>query len=61
LVLPEYRGKGLAKNLIFKAVKSIRKQHPIQSFFCWAFSAEGERLATRVAEEFHLPLYKRSG
>ena len=30
LVLPEYRGKGLAKKLMMKAIKSIQNQHPDQ-------------------------------
>ena len=29
LVLPEYRGRGLAKRLMIKAIKSIKKEHPI--------------------------------
>lgn len=59
LVLPEYRGKGLAKSLMTKAIKSIQKDHPINCLFYWAFSKEGKKLATSVAKEFSLPLYKR--
>lgn len=59
LVLPEYRGRGVARKLISKTIKSIQKQHPIQCLFYWAFSAEGKRLATRIAEDFDLPLYAR--
>jgi GNAT superfamily N-acetyltransferase len=59
LVLPEYRRKGLAKNLALKAIKSIRKQYPIKTLFCWAFSTEGKKLATSIAKELSLPLYKR--
>jgi len=59
LVLPEYRGKGLAKRLTSDAIKSIRKTHPVKCLFYWAFSAEGEKLANSVARESHLPLYKR--
>jgi GNAT superfamily N-acetyltransferase len=57
LVLPEYRGKGLAKRLMCKAVTSIRKQHPIEALFYWAFSVAGKRLAVSVAKECNLPLY----
>jgi GNAT superfamily N-acetyltransferase len=59
LVLPEHRGKGLAKLLISRAIKSIRKQHPIKHLFYWAFSAEGRGLAASVAKEFDLPLHAR--
>jgi GNAT superfamily N-acetyltransferase len=59
LVLPEYRGRGVARSLISRTINSIRKQHPIQYLFFWAFSVEGNRLATRIAEEFNLPLYAR--
>lgn len=59
LVLPEYRGRGLARNLISKTIQCIQKQHPIRYLFYWAFSVKGKRLADRIAEEFSLPLYKR--
>lgn len=59
LVLPEYRGRGLAKRLIVKAIKSIQKEHPIHCLFYWAFSREGKKLAASVAGELSLPLYKR--
>lgn len=59
LVLPEHRGKGLAKELSVQAIKSIRQQHPIKSLFCWAFSDEGKRLAASIAGEVGLPLYER--
>jgi GNAT superfamily N-acetyltransferase len=61
LVLPEYRGRGVARRLVSKAIKSIQRQHPIQYLFYWAFSREGERLATRIAEDFALPLRQRPG
>ncbi len=59
LVLPEHRGKGIAKRLVTKAVKSIRKEHPIEFLFYWEFSVEGKKLAVSIAKEFSLPLYKR--
>jgi hypothetical protein len=60
LVLPEYRRKGFAKRLMCKAIKSIRKQHPIKFLFYWEFSREGKKLAVSVAKEFSLPLYKKA-
>lgn len=59
LVLPEYRGRGLAKSLMIKAIKSIQKEHPITCLFYWALSTEGKKLAASVAAELSLPLYKR--
>jgi ribosomal protein S18 acetylase RimI-like enzyme len=59
LVLPEYRRKGLAKRLMIRAIKSIQKEHPIQSLFYWGFSAEGKKLSSSVARTLYLPLYRR--
>lgn len=60
LVLPEFRGKGLATELIFKSITSIRNDHPIGDLFVWAFSAEGKRLAANIAASMQLPLFERS-
>jgi GNAT superfamily N-acetyltransferase len=59
LVLPEYRGKGLARRLLVKAIQAIRKQYPIDSLFFWAFSPAGRKLAQSVAKEVGLPLFRR--
>lgn len=59
LVLPEERGKGLAKELIIDAVRSIQKKHPIKTLFYWSFSPEGKGLATSVANTLHIPLRER--
>ncbi|MDD5542357.1 MAG: GNAT family N-acetyltransferase [Acidobacteriia bacterium] len=59
LVLTEFRGRGLAKLLLSKAIESIQHEHPVRSLFCWPFSPEGERLASHLAQKFGLPLYKR--
>jgi len=59
LVLPEYRGRGLATRLMIKAIKSIQKENPIHCLFYWAFSAEGKKLASSVARKLSLPLYRR--
>jgi GNAT superfamily N-acetyltransferase len=60
LVLPEYRGRGLAKSLMIKAIKSIKKTHPIDCLFYWAFSVAGKKLAVSVAKELSLHLYKKA-
>ena len=60
LVLPEFRGQGIAKRLALQAVKSIQAQHPIRCLFYWAFSREGEKLAGSLAKETGLPLYRRT-
>jgi len=59
LVLPEYRGKGLAKRIASGAIRSITKDHPISSLFYWAFSREGAGLAESLAKETGLPLLMR--
>jgi len=60
LVLPEYRGKGLAKQVVTDAIQSIMNQHTIKSLFVWSFSIEGKRLANVVAKECNLPLFESS-
>lgn len=59
LVLPEHRGKGLARRLASRAITSIRKDHPIASLFYWGFSGAGDALAATVARELGLPLFAR--
>ncbi len=60
LVLPEHRGKGLARSLGVEAVRSIQRDHPIKDLFFWPFSAEGRKLAHSIARELALPLRQRS-
>jgi ribosomal protein S18 acetylase RimI-like enzyme len=60
LVLPEYRNKGLAKQLLIDAIESIMKQHPIKFLFLWSFSEEGRSLAASIAKAFNLPLFQRA-
>lgn len=60
LVLPEFRGKGLAKELIVQAVQSIRNDHPVENLFFWGFSREGRRLAESVARDLRMPLLERT-
>jgi len=59
LVLPEHRGKGMAKRTAVQAVREIQKGHAIKDLFAWTFSVEGERLAVSIARELGLPLRLR--
>lgn len=59
LVLPEFRGRGLARRAVGEAIAQIRTTHPLRTLFYWAFSTEGERLAAAVARETGLPVRKR--
>jgi hypothetical protein len=59
LVLPEHRGKGMARRCAVQAVQEIQKQHPIKALFAWTFSPEGERLAVSIARKLGLPLRLR--
>src|SRR3990172_3078224 len=59
LLLPEFRGKGIAKRVASDAIREIQKSHPIRSLFFWEFSPEGGSLADAVARETGLPVLKR--
>lgn len=59
LVLTEYRGRGVARRLARAALRAIMNDHPIDTLFIWPFSNEGDRLASSLAEEFNLPLFRR--
>jgi GNAT superfamily N-acetyltransferase len=59
LVLPEHRGKGLAKRAAVQAVREIQRHHPIKHLYAWTFSKEGEGLAVAIAKEIGLPLRLR--
>lgn len=58
LVLPEYRRKGIAKKLALRAIRVMRKDHPIKSLFAWAFTNEGEAGADALSKATSLPVYK---
>jgi ribosomal protein S18 acetylase RimI-like enzyme len=58
-VLPEFRGKGLAKKLCLEAITNIRQEHPISTLFYWPFSAEGKGLAMSLSLEIGLPLHEK--
>ena len=59
MVLEEYRGKGIAKQLTLGAIESIQKDHPIRTLFVWAFTIEGEGLSEKLSTYTGLPLEKR--
>lgn len=60
LVLPEHRGKGLAKKLTVDSVRSIMLDHRITTLYYWAFSKEGDALANAASFELGIPLRKRT-
>jgi len=60
LILPEYRRRGIARRMLFETVKSIRRDFPIRTLFCWPFTSAGRKLAAAVAREAKLPLRLRS-
>ena len=60
LVLEEYRRKGIIKQMAIKAIERIRKDHPINSLFVWAFSKEGDLAAETISQIVSLPLLKRN-
>lgn len=43
-VLPEYRGRGLAKELLMEAIREIGKDIKNPELFAWIYSPEGENL-----------------
>jgi ribosomal protein S18 acetylase RimI-like enzyme len=59
LVLPEYRGKGIARRLTVNAIRSIQQDHPIEHLFVWPWSKGGDRAAESVARETGLELRVR--
>lgn len=60
-ILPEYRGKGLGKQLTMEAIGAMRKEHPIEALYVWPFTKEGDALAEQLAKSCGLPLFKKSG
>jgi hypothetical protein len=59
LVLEEYRRKGITKRLTVKAIKEIRRDHPLKALFVWPFSEEGEKAAQCIAGLTSLPLFQK--
>lgn len=60
LVLPEYRGRGLVKQLVCTSIHAIQRDHHLAALFCWSFSIEGEYLSRSIAKELQLPLHIRT-
>ncbi len=59
LVLPEFRRKGLAKQLTLEAIHKIQYEYPIKFLYVWPFSKEGEELSELMSEQLGLPLLAR--
>lgn len=51
IVLPDYRRKGLAKELISYQIKSFKDKYKITDFFAWIFSTEGEKLVKSLEKD----------
>ncbi len=60
LVLPEFRGKGLAKKIVCDSIRAIQKDLPVEELFVWAFSMEGKELARNIALSTKLTLFEYS-
>lgn len=56
LVLPEFRKKGIAKQLSIDAIKKMQFSFPIKTLYAWPFSEDGKNLANSIAVEVDLPL-----
>ena len=59
MVLPEFRRKGITRQLTLSAIEAIRNDHPIQALFVWTFSQEGLLGSEALSRLLDLPLYKR--
>lgn len=56
LALPEFRNKGIAKQLSIDAIKKMQFTFPIKTLYTWPFSEAGKNLANSIAVEVNLPL-----
>lgn len=56
LTLPDYRNKGITKQLAMYAIEQIMKDHPIHTLFVWAFTKDGEFASKSLARQLNLPL-----
>lgn len=56
LVLPEFRNKGLAKEVALDALNKIIQQHSVSTLFYWPFTEEGRYLAEAIAKSLGLSL-----
>lgn len=57
-VLPKYRGRGYAKNLIKEAIDIFTKDKPLD-LFCWIYSDEGKKLTDSLENESGLNILRR--
>ncbi len=58
-VLPEFRHKGIARQLTLKAITAMRLDFPISALYFWKFSDDGARLSAALATSLGLPLFER--
>jgi hypothetical protein len=60
MVLPEFRGKGIAKNLAINAIENICTTHPVKTLFVWPFSKAGAALAQTISKATGLTLLQKT-
>jgi GNAT superfamily N-acetyltransferase len=61
MVLPEYRGKGLAFETTVKAIEEIRKEMRLDALLVWPFSNEGRELAKKISDQTGIELWIKEG
>lgn len=49
---PEYRGRGLATELLEYQVKYFKEKYGIKDFYAWILSADGKALADKLEKKF---------
>lgn len=59
VVLPEYRNRGIATELLKESIIKFRKINPNIKLFYWAFSEEGKKLAGKIAKDLNLDIFGR--
>lgn len=60
MLLPEYRGKGIALTHASKAIQHMQMRFPISQLFYWPFSNEGRKSARGLASMLSMPLAERT-
>lgn len=56
IVMPEYRNKGLAKELLSYQIKYFKSEYEITDFFAWTFSEEGKKLVASLERELNIKI-----
>lgn len=56
IVMPEYRNKGWAKDLISYQIKYFQNEYSIKDFFAWTFSEEGKRLVSSLEKSLNVKI-----